>query len=188
MRTFLMIAFTTMLPISTWAQTASTTFHREGPAVVDSSGNLVVFDQGRSTTGVTVTGLRHSFFPPATRVTVQRPGTTGNTQTVSYDAALHVIGVGSSAIYAIATVYAVSGTTVTTTSSLIAIKASQALPASLSGFASFALTSPANAQLGPSDYISLVTEDRSSTTTSRTATVVHFNGTSFDSISSGTLP
>jgi len=185
---FLKIALTMMLPISTWAQTASTTFHREGAAVVDSSGNLVVFDEGRSTTGVTVTGLRHSFYPPVTRVTVQRPGTTGNTQTVSYDAALQVIGVGASAIYAIATVYTVSGTTVTRTSSLIAIKAGQALPASLSGFASFGLTSPADTKVGPSDYIALVTEDRTSTTTSRTATVLHFNGTSFDSISSGSLP
>lgn len=188
MKTFLRIALTIVLPISTWAQTAPTTFHREGAAVVDSSGNLVVFDEGRSTTGVTVTGLRHSFYPPVTRVTVQHPGTTGNTQTVSYDAALHVIGVGSSAIYAIATVYTVSGTTVTTTLSLIAIKAGQALPASLSGFPSFALTSSPAAKLGPSDYIALVTQDRTSTTTSRTATVVHFNGTSFDSISSGTLP
>jgi hypothetical protein len=189
MKAFLMIALTTMLAISSWAQTASTIFHREGPAVVDSSGNLVVFDEGRSTTGVTVTGLRHSFFAPVTRVTVQHPGTTGNTQTVSYDAALHVIGVGSSAIYAIATAYTVSGTTVTTTSNLIAIRAGQALPPSISGFASFALTSPTDVKLGPSDYLALITENRTSTTTSRTATVVHFNGASFDPpVSSGTLP
>jgi len=50
------------------------------------------------------------------------------------------------------------------------------------------MTSSPAAKLGPSDYIALVTQDRTSTTTSRTATVVHFNGTSFDSISSGTLP
>ncbi|PYS02399.1 MAG: hypothetical protein DMG16_09490 [Acidobacteria bacterium] len=68
------------------------------------------------------------------------------------------------------------------------MKTGQALPASLSGFASFALTSPAVAKVGPSDYIALVTQDRTSTTASRTATVVHFNGTSFDSMSSGILP
>src|SRR5262249_24559235 len=79
---------------------------RGGNSVVDSAGNLVVIDLGRSTTGVTVTGLQHSFFPPQTRVTVQTPGTTGNLQTATYNnVALQVIGVGSKAIYAIATVY-----------------------------------------------------------------------------------
>jgi len=86
-------------------------------------------------------------------------------------------------------VYTVSGTSVTSTSTLIAIKGGQALPAALSGFPSLALTSPVDARVGPSDYISLITEpDQTSTTTARTARVVHFNGTSFDSTSSGTLP
>ena len=189
MRMILKIGLALMLPMSAWAQTTATSIYRAGHAVVDSAGNLVVFDEGRSTTGVTITGARHSFYAPVTRVTVQHPGTTGNIQTVSYDAELQFIGVGTSAIYAIATVYTVSGTTVTAASSLIAIKAGQALPASLSGFPSLALTSPVDATVGPSDYIGLVTEpDRTSTTTARTARVVHFNGTAFDSTSSGTLP
>src|SRR3989442_5422882 len=154
--------------------TTAIPFYQEGSAVLDGAGNLVVLDAGRSTTGVTVTGLQHTFFAPQTRVTFQHPGTTKNIETATYDGAIRVIGVGSSAIYAIATVYTVSGTTVTTTSSLIAIKAGQALPASLSGFPSFALTSHSAAKLGPSDYIALVTQDRTSTTMSRTATVVHF--------------
>jgi hypothetical protein len=189
MRTILTIGLALMLPMSAWTQTTATVVYREGRAVVDGAGNLVVFDEGRSTTGVTVTGLRHSFFAPSTRVTVQHPGTTGNIQTVTYDAALQVIAVGTSAIYAIATVYTVSGTTVTSSSSLIAIKAAQALPAALSGFPSLALTSAVDARVGPSDYISLITEPaQTSTTTTRSASVVHFNGTSFDMTSSGTLP
>ena len=189
MRTILTVGLALMLPMSAWTQTTATVVYREGRAVVDNAGNLLVFDEGRGTTGVTVTGLRHSFYAPSTRVTVQHPGTTANIQTVTYDAALQVIGVGSSAIYAIATVYTVSGTSVTSTSTLIAIKGGQALPAALSGFPSLALTSPVDARVGPSDYISLITEpDQTSTTTARTARVVHFNGTSFDSTSSGTLP
>jgi len=188
MKTILTIGLALMLPISAWTQTTATVVYREGRAVVDSAGNLVVFDEGGSTSGVTVTGLRHSFYAPSTRVTVQHPGTTGNIQTVAYDAALQVIGVGTSAIYAIATVYTVSGTTVTSTSSLIAIKGGQALPAALSGFPSLSLTSPVDARVGPSDYISLITEsDPTSTTSTRTARVVHFNGTSFDTTSTGTL-
>ena len=130
---------------------------RGSNSVVDNAGNLVVFDVGRSTTGVTVTGLQHSFFTPQTRVTVQRPGT-GNVQTVTYDAALQVIGVGSSAIYAIATVYTVSGTTVSSTESLIAIKAGQTLPPAISGFPSYALTARTQAKGDSSDYIALVTQ------------------------------
>src|SRR5437868_14197723 len=69
---------------------------RPGNSVVDSAGNLVVFDVGRSTTGVSVTGLQHSFYPRQTTITVQRPGTTGNVQTVTYDnTGIQVIGVGS---------------------------------------------------------------------------------------------
>jgi len=187
-----------LLSTSGWAQTTTTTpFFQEGSTVVDDAGNLVVLDAGRSTTGVTVTGLRRTFFAPQTRVTVQRPGTTGNTQTVTYDAAIRVIGVGNSAIYAIATVYAVSGTTLTTTQSLIAIKAGQTLPAALSGFPSLALTSPVEVRVGGSDYIAVVSEPArntssttttTTTTTTRTAQVVHFNGSSFDTTSSGTLP
>ena len=189
MNGILKVALALILPISASAQTTDTAVFRGGHAVVDTAGNLIVFDEGRSTTGVTITGLRHSFFAPVTRVTVQRPGSTGNIQTVGYNADLQFIGVGSSAVYAIATVFTVSGTTLTTTTSLIAIKAGQALPAALSGFPTLALTSPVDARVGPSDYIALITEpDRTSTTTARTAQVVHFNGTSFDSTSSGTLP
>ncbi len=96
-------------------------------------------------------------------------------------------------IYALATVFTVSGTTLTSTESLIAIKPGQSLPAALSGFPSLALTPPVEARVGASDYIALVTvtaatPSSGSTTTTRTASVVHFNGASFDLISSGTLP
>jgi hypothetical protein len=80
--------------------------------VIDNVGNLVVFDPGRSTTAVTINNGR-SFYAPATRITVQHHGSTGNIQTVTYDADVRVIGVGTAAIYALATVYTVSGTTVT---------------------------------------------------------------------------
>jgi hypothetical protein len=164
---------------------------RGGNSVVDSGGNLLVIALGRGTTGVTVTGLQHSFYPPQTVVTVQHPGTTGNVQSVTYaNTALQVVGVGSSAIYAIATVYTPSGTTVTTTESLIAIKAGQALFPAITSFSSFALASRAEVKGDSSDYISLLTQTAATSTTpaTRTATVVHFNGTSFDTISSGTLP
>ena len=192
MKSILTIGLALLLSTSGWAQTTTATpFFQEGSAVLDDAGNLVVFDAGRSATGVTVTGLRHTFFAPQTRVTVQRPGSTGNIQTVTYDAAIRVVGAGNSAIYAIAAVYTVSGTTLTTTQSLIAIKAGQALPATLSGFPSLALTSPLDVRAGASDYIALVSQperNATTTTTTRTAEVVHFNGTSFDVTSSGTLP
>src|SRR5437867_11016998 len=95
------IGLVLLLSINGWAQTTATAVYREGNTVLDSAGNLVVFDFGRSTTGVTITGLRHSFYAPQTRVTIQHPGTTGNIQTITYDAGLEIIGVGSAAIYAI---------------------------------------------------------------------------------------
>jgi len=185
MRLMMLIGFALILSVSGLAQTTTTQFYEDGTSILDSSGNLVIFDFGRSTTGVTVTGLRHTFYAPITRITVQRPGTTGNIPTVEFDAALHVIGAGNGAVFAIATVYTVSGTTLTTSQSLIAIPASLPTGPSLSGFTSFNLTAPVEARLGPSDNISLISFP---TTTSRTAQVVHFNGTSFEVISSGTLP
>ena len=190
MKRILILGLALLLPIGASAQTTTALVYREGGAVVDSAGNLVVIEEGRSATGVTVTGMRHSFYA---RVTVQHPESSGNTQTVSYDADVRVIGAGDSAIYAIATVYTVSASTVTAASSLIAIKAGQSLPAALSGFPTLALTSDVDARVGPSDYIALVTEPASQSTTAttattRTATVVHFNGTSFETVSSGTLP
>jgi hypothetical protein len=192
MKVLTTIGLVLVMAMSGLAQVAEPPF-RGGDAVVDSAGNLIVFDSGRSTTGVTITGLRRSFYAPQTRITIQRPGTTGNIQTVTYDAGIQVIGVGSSAIYAIATVYTVSGTTLATAQSLIAIKSGQPLPAALSSFASLALTSPTETRLGASDYIALMTESApaagsSTTTPVRVAQVVHFNGNSFDVTSSGTLP
>jgi hypothetical protein len=163
---------------------------RGGNSIVDGTGNLLVIDLGRSPTGVTVTGQQRSFFPPQTQLTVQHPGTTGNVQTVTYPAALQIVGVGPSAIYAIATVYIVSGTTVSSTESLIAIRPGQPLPGTLSGFPSSTLAPRTEVKGDSSDYIALVTHTASTSTTpaTRTSSVVHFNGTSFDVISSGTLP
>src|SRR5437588_132436 len=62
--------------------------------IVAGAGNLIVFDFGHSSTGVTITGLRHSFFAPQTRITIETPGTTGNIQSVTYDAGIQVIGTG----------------------------------------------------------------------------------------------
>jgi hypothetical protein len=193
MRLMMMIGLAFILSVPGLAQTTTSEFYDDGNSILDSSGNLFVFDFGRSTTGVTVTGLRRTFFAPKTRVTVQKPGTTGNIKTVEYDAALHVIGVGNGAVFAVATVYTVSGTTLTASQSLIALRADLPAGPSLSGFTSFNLTGPVEARLGPSDNISLVLlpdsrANSSETTTSRTAQVVHFNGTSFEIISSGTLP
>ena len=191
MRVIAALGLALMLTVSGLAQTTTSSTYFDGGSVVDSAGNLYVFDYGRSTTGVTITGLRHSFYAPKTRITVQRAGT-GNTQTVEYDGSLRVIGVGNGAVYAVATAFTVSGTTLTTADSLIAIKSTLPAGPALSGFASFSLTSGIDARVGPSDYISLVTEpDRSpssTTTTARTAKVLHFNGTAFEVVSSGTLP
>ena len=164
---------------------------RGSNSVVDSGGNLVVIELGRSSTGVTVTGLQRSFYPPQTQVTVQHPGTTGNVQTVTYaNTALQLVGVGPSAIYAIATAYTVSGTTVSTTEALIAIKPGQALFPAITGFPSFPLASRTEVRGDSSDYIALFTQTAATTTTAamRTATVVHFDGNSFGTISTGTLP
>ena len=182
-----------LISAGAWAQVAVPVFRGAGNAVVDNAGNLVVFDAGQSTTGVTLTGFRRTFYPPETRITIQSPGTSGNVQTVTYNAGIQVIGTGTSAIFAIATTYTVSGTTVTTAQSLIAIKAGQALPAALSGFPALALTAPVETRLGSSDYIALISETApaagsTTTTPTHTAEVVHFNGNSFDVTSSGTLP
>jgi hypothetical protein len=192
MKVLTTIGLVLLMSRSGWAQTAAPVFRGIGNAVVDSAGDLVVFDSGESTTGVTVTGVRRSFFPPETRITIQPPGS-GAPQTVTYNAGIQVLGTGTSAIYAIATAYNVSGNTVTTSRTLIAIKAGQALPAALSGFPSFALNSAVETRLGPSDYIALLSETAptagsTSTTFVRTAQVVHFNGSSFDVISTSTLP
>jgi hypothetical protein len=193
MRFVMMIGLAAILSVSGLAQTATTEFYEDGNSILDSSGNLYVFDFGRSTTGVTVTGLRHTFYAPKTRVTVQRPGTTGNIQTVEYDAALHVIGASDGTVFAIATVYTVSGTTLTASQSLIAIRANLPSGPSLSGFTSFNLTGPVEARVGPGDYISLITlpdgrANSTATATPRTAQVVHFTGTAFEVTSSGSLP
>jgi len=191
MRVIAALGLALMLTVSGVAQTTTSTYF-DGGSFVDSAGNLYVFDYGRSTTGITITGQRHSFYAPKTRITVQRVGT-GNTQTVEYDGSLRVIGVGNGAVYAIATAFTVSGTTLTTADSLIAIKSTLPAGPALSGFPSFSLTSGIDARVGPADYISLVTEpDRSpsstTTTTARTAKVLHFNGSGFEVVSSGTLP
>src|ERR1700730_11365949 len=102
MRAIMTVGFALLISVSGWAQTTTATaVYQERNIVVDGSGNLGVFDSGRSTTGVTITGLRHSFFSPKTRITIQHPGTTENTQTVEYDAALKVIGTSNTAVYAV---------------------------------------------------------------------------------------
>jgi len=194
MRTILILTCVALSAINVWAQT-STEIFQNGPGVLDGAGNLVIFDPGRSTTGATITDARRSFYPPKTRITVQHPGSSANLQTVTYDADVRVVGVGATAIYALVTVYTGSGTTLTSTQSLIAIKANQALPAALSGFPTMVLTGNLDARVGPSDYIALVSEPErprppavTTTTAARTAQVVHFNGTSFETTSTGTLP
>src|ERR1051326_4009536 len=139
MKVLTTIGLVLLMSMSGWAQTAVPVFRGVGNAVVDNAGDLVVFDSGRSSSGVTLTGFPRSFFLPETRITIQLPGS-GAPQTVTYNAGIQVLGTGNSAIYAIAIAYTASGTTVTTTRTLIAIKSGQALPADLSGFPSFALT------------------------------------------------
>jgi len=196
MRVIAAIGLVLILSMSGLAQTTATTVYQEGAAILDSAGNLLVADPGRSTSGVTITGLRHSFFAPKTRLTILPKGATSPSASVEYDAAIRVIGVGTSAIYAIATVSTVSGTTVTTTQNLIAIKSTLPAGPGIAGFASFNLASPVEARVGENDYISLLTEPNrvpvptstTTPTTARTVTVLHFNGSSFDTVSSATLP
>jgi len=75
MRLIMLIGFTLIVSVTGLAQAPTSEFYEDGTSILDSSGNLFVFDFGRSTTGATVTGLRHTFYAPNTRVTVQRPGT-----------------------------------------------------------------------------------------------------------------
>jgi hypothetical protein len=190
------IGLALILSMSGLAQTTATAVYQDGSALLDNAGNLLVVDAGRSTSGVTITGLRHSFFAPKTRLTIVPKGATSPSASVEYDGAIRVIGVGTSAIYAIATAYTVSGTTVTTTQSLIAIKSTLPAGPGLSGFTSFNLASSVEPRVGENDYISLITEPNrvpvsmstTTTTTARTVTVLHFSGGSFDTVSSATLP
>jgi hypothetical protein len=188
MRVIAAMSFVLLLSVSGLAQTTTAAaVYGDGVSAIDNAGNLYVFDSGRSTTAVTVTGLRRSFFAPKTRVTVQRQGSSGNTQTVEFDGEIRVIGVGT-AVFAIATVFNVSGTTVTTTQSLIAIQPTLPTGPAVLGFPSMSLTSPVEAKVNSSDFISVVTLPERSSNSARTASVVHFNGNSFDVVSTGTLP
>jgi hypothetical protein len=190
MRVIAAFGLALLLSLSGFAQTTTTTtataVYQEGNTFLDSSGNLIAIDQGRSTTGVTVTGIRHSFIAPKTRITVIPRGATVPSATIEYDGSIQVIGVGSSAVYAIATTYTVSGTTLTAGQSLIAIKPSLPAGPALTGFASLSLTSPVEARAGQQD--DLITLISQSSNSARTASVVHFNGSSFEQVSSGTLP
>src|SRR6516164_1025609 len=95
-----------LLSMSGLAQsTTATAVYQEGSAFLDSSGSLIVIDNGRSTTGVTITGQRHSFFAPKTRITILPKVAAVSSTPIEYDGSVQVIGVGSSAIYAIATIY-----------------------------------------------------------------------------------
>jgi hypothetical protein len=187
MRVMMTIGLALLFAVSGLAQgtatTTATAVFQERSIFVTGSGNLVVFDTGRSTTGVTITGQRHSFYTPMTQITIQGKS---STQTVQYNGSLQVIGMGT-AIYAIATTYAVSSTNaLTTTQSLIAIDPTQSLPKGPAlSFPSFALTSPVDASVGPNDFISLVSDPDN---TARTATVVQFGGGIFTTFSSDKLP
>ncbi len=185
MRILAAIGLALVLAVSGLAQSTASAVFQEGSAIVDSSGNLFVISPGRSTTGVTITGLRRSFFEPMTRITVVPKGATSGT-TVEYNGSLQVVGVGPSAIYAIATTFTVSGSTVTTGQSLIAIRPSLPAGPALTGFPSFAVASPIEARGGSSDFVSLITEPGNSS--ARTATVVQFVAGAFQQVSSATLP
>ena len=184
MRVMMTIGLALLFAVSGLPQaTTATAVFQERNIVVAGSGNLVVFDTGHSTTGVTITGQRHSFYTPITQITIQGKS---STQTVQYNGALQVIGVGS-AIYAIATTYTVSSTNaLTTTQSLVAIDPAKSLPAGPAlSFPSFALTSTVDASVGPNDFISLVSDPDN---TARTATVVQFASGAFSTFSTGKLP
>jgi hypothetical protein len=139
-----------LLSMSGLAQsTTATAVYQDGSAFLDSSGNLIVIDNGRSTTGVTITGQRHSFFAPKTRITILAKGATAPSTPIEYDGSVQVIGAGSSAIYAIATIYTVTGTTLTTSQNLIAIRSPLPAGPALTGFPSFSLTGPVEARARP---------------------------------------
>jgi hypothetical protein len=176
-----------LLSMSGLAQSSTaTSVYQDGSAFIDSSGNLIVIDNGHSTTGVTITGQRHSFFAPKTRITILSKGATAPSTTIEYDGSLQVIGAGSSAIYAIATTYTVSGSTLTMSQNLIAIRSSLPAGPALAGFPSFSLTGQVEARAGQSDDFIWLTSRSSAS--SRTVQVLHFTGTAFETASSGTLP
>lgn len=187
MRVTAAICLALLLSLSGFAQTTTitaTAVFGEGNTVLDGNGNLFVIQEGRSTTGVTITGLRHSFYMPETQITVIPKGASSGT-TVTYNGSIQVIGVGS-ALYAIATAYNVSGTTLTTAQSLIAITSSLPAGPALTGFATETLTSAIDARVGLSDYISIISQ--ASGSSSRTASVYQFIGGAFSQVSSAPLP
>jgi hypothetical protein len=202
MRLLMTLMFVLLVSAAAFAQT-TTTVYEQSYRVIDSVGNLVVFDFGYSTTATTTTtttttgrGVRTPR-DPMTRITVIRP--TGAPETREYAASFYVVGVGTRAVYAVASTTTTSGTTTTVDSKLVALNPQVSLPATLAAFTSTALpTTRFNVDMGQPDVISILTEAiRSSTTTGTTTTtttsprtvkVVKFNGTSFDNVSSATLP
>jgi len=199
MRLLMTLIFVLLVSAAAFAQT-TTTVYEQSYRVIDTNGNLVVFDFGYSTTTSTTTttgrGVRTPR-DPITRITIVRP--TGAPETKEYAASFYVVGVGNRAVYAVASTTSTSGTTTTVDSKLVALNPQISLPATLAAFTSTALpTTRFNVDMGQPDVISILTEAiRTSTTTSTTTTttvsprtvkVVKFNGTSFDTVSTATLP
>ncbi len=145
------------------------TVYDQSYRVIDTFGNLIVFDSGYTVTASTTTGRRSApVRTPMTQITIVRP--TGAPQTVAYAASFVVLGVGTKAVYAIAT---------TTSNTLIALNPQVALPAAVTGFTDLALpASQFNVEMGQPDELSILTAATRSgtTTTPRTVKVVRFDG------------
>src|SRR5262249_53886671 len=112
-------------------------------------------------------------------------------ETREYTGSFTFVGVGAKAVYAIATTTSTSGTTTTTSNRLVALNPQVSLPATTGAFSGTALpTTRFDVDMGQPDTISILTEAvRTSTAvTPRTVKVVKFNGTTFDTVSTATLP
>jgi hypothetical protein len=165
------------------AQTSITlpaTVYDESVNLQDASGNLVIIDLGALLTSTTVTGRNGATHPsvarsPKTRITVVCATTTDS---AVYDGAFQFVGVGQRAVYGILTTTP-SGST-TSTRTLIAVVTNQTLPSSASSFPGLTISGTPEVRMIASDVISLVDFPVASTSSStRTAEVVTFNGTAF---------
>ncbi len=179
----------------------------ETTSVLDSSGDLYIFESGSTIAAMTTTTSMTSTMPqrgprlPKTRITLLRP--TGAAQTAEYDASFRVVGVGSLAVYAEVSAYSQTAAGYSSTHMLVAIPLNQTLPGLLSALPSMQLTGASNVTLGPADYLAITTAllrpvplgpPQTATTTPRPvpaprqAQTVRFNGTSFVVVNSTTLP
>jgi hypothetical protein len=195
MRLFVTLSLVLILSTVAFGQTTTTTtttpttVYESSYRVIDTFGNLVVFDSGFTYTPSTTTGHRdNQSKSPVTQITIVRP--TGAPVTQQFAGSFVVLGVGTHGVYAIAT---------TTASYLVAINPQVGLPTAVTGFTNLTLpTTRFDVDMGQPDTLSILTDPLTTstttgttttrTTTPRTVKVVKFDGTNFNTVSTATLP